>query len=165
MPKPRPIQVHVNSTGKKQNKLQELIHSQQGFVFLPLNGKLKTAIYNKGFIDGRKQPIRIEHSYESCSGTVNVLAFSSIDFSHKINGRQITGVVPLDRTFLISANEADRFISSVCEMCDYLGDPDCFRRDFRCSEIDRDKYRDGAWFELKQELRKERKRFAFPVKG
>lgn len=165
MPKPRPIQLHVNSTGKKQNKLQELIHSQKGFVFLPINGRLKTAIYNKGFVDGRKHPILLEQTYESCSSTDEVIAFSSIHFAQVISNLQLTGVVPLDQTFLISTSEANRFLSSVCEECEYLGEPDCFRRDFRCAEIDRDKYRDGAWFELIKELRKERKRFVFPAKG
>jgi hypothetical protein len=165
MPKPRPVEIHVNSKGKKQYKLQELIHSQKGYVFVPIDGKMKTDLFNKGLLDGRKHPVRLERTYDSCSGTKEVLAFSSTDFSDKISNLQLTGVVPLDQTFLVPTGEADRFLSTICEDCEYLGMHDCFLRDFRCTEIDREKYCDGAWFELKKDLRKERKRLAFPVKG
>jgi hypothetical protein len=165
MPKPRPVEVHVNSKGKKQYKLQELVHSQKGYVFLPIDGKLKTNLFNKGMLDGRKHPIRIEQTYDSCTGAKDVLCFSSIEFANKICNQQLTGVVPLDQTFIISTGEADRFLSTICENCEYLGIRDCFLRDFRCTEVDREKYSDGAWFELKKEFRTDRKRIAFPLKG
>jgi hypothetical protein len=165
MPKPKPVEVHVNSKGKKQNKLQELIHSQKGYVFLPIDGKMKTDLFNKGHLDGRKEPFRLERMYDSCSGTKEVLAFSSTDFTDKISNLQLTGVVPLDKTFLISTGEADRFLSTVCENCEYAGMPNCFLQDFRCTEVDREKYRDGAWFELKKDRVRERKQLAFPFKG
>ena len=166
MAKPRPAFIHVNSTGKKKYKLQELMHSQKGYVFIPIDGNKKTDLFNKGYLDGRKQPIPLEPTYESCSrAAVGVIAFSSTEFADKINFTQLTGVIPLDRTFLITIREADHFLSSVCEDCEYFGMPDCFRKDFPCAEEDREKYRDTTWFELKRESQKERKRLAFPMKG
>ncbi|MDN4067518.1 hypothetical protein QYF50_06385 [Paenibacillus vini] len=165
MPKPRPIEVHVNSSGKKKYKLQELIHSSNGFAFLPIDGKKKTDLFNKGFLDGRKQPVPLEPTYESCSGTNEVLAFSIKNFSDKVKNLYLVGVVPLDQTYLINSHESDRFLASFCSECEYSGMHNCFSNDFPCADADREKYKDGSWFELKKEVRKERKSFAFPVKG
>ncbi|MEB9897773.1 hypothetical protein P4K96_30660 [Bacillus cereus] len=165
MSKPRPMVVHVNSKGKKQYKLQELIYSQDSYVFIPIDGKMKTDFFNKGFIDGRKRPKRLEMSYDSCPSTKEILAFSSIEYSDKISNQMLTGVVPLNHTFLISTREADRFLSHVCQLCEYYGEPNCFRADFLCAHDDRDKYRDSTWFSLKKEASIERKQHAFPVMG
>lgn len=160
--KPKPVPVHVNSTGKKKYKMQELIHSSAGYVFIPLNGRLKTDLFNKGYVDGRKLSVVLEQSYEDCAGVSEVLAFSSTEFSHKINNRELIGNIPLNRTFLLFCHEVERFTKSVCQDCEYYGTPDCFRNEFRCAEDDRDKYREDSWFSLQREAKKERKRLAFP---
>lgn len=162
MSKLTPVPVHVNSTGKKKYKMQELIHSQTGYVFIPLNGKLKTDIYNKGYVEGSTLSVALERSYEDCSGVTEVLAFSSSEFPHKINNQDLVGNIPLNRTFLLFCREVERFTKTVCQDCEYYGITDCFRNDFKCAEDDRNKYREDSWFALQREVRKERKRLAFP---
>lgn len=162
MPKARPIEVHVNSMGKKKYKFQELIHSRKGYSFVAIDGKQKTELFRKGYLDGRKKPVHLESTYDSCSGTKEVIVFSSSEYATKINRSQLIGVVPLNQTFLISTREADRFIKLSCEECEHYGTRSCYRQGFRCAEDDREKYRDSTWFTLKKDARKERKRLAFP---
>ena len=76
--------------------------------------------------------------------------------------RELIGNIPLNRTFLLFCREVERFTKSVCQDCEYYGTPDCFRNEFRCAEDDRDKYREDSWFSLQREVKKERKRLAFP---
>lgn len=165
MAKPRPIELHVNSKGFKHQKLQELIHDEDKYLFLPIDGQRKTDLYNKGLLDGRKKAIQLFTTYSECSD----LASAIIAIPRKPWSSQITksgafiGVIQLDQTFLIDTREANRFIEQYCYECEFIGEPLCFKQGYNCADEDRDKYRDTPYLLRQQEIRKaRRKRTPFP---
>jgi len=166
MAKPRPIELHVNSMGaKKHLKLQEMIHDEVGYFFIPIDGRRKTDLYNKGLLDGRKGAIPLFSSFTECSYIHEaVLAIPRGVISSYLSPKgDFIGVIQLDRTYLIDTREANRFIKEVCFECEYMGTPQCFKKDYRCAEEDRDKYRDTPYRIRQQEIRKaRRKRTPFP---
>lgn len=166
MPKSRPVEVHVNSRGRKHLKLQELLHSEEGHVFIPVDAALKTDLLNKGFLDGRKRPIQFNLSYDSSNEERFVLAVEKGIVQGKLDDQnRFYGLVPLDKTFLIHVREADHFIENVCMDCEFYGEAGCFKNDFACAEEDRDRFSDSPHFETLKEIRQERKSQTFPVTG
>ncbi|MGV2886069.1 hypothetical protein [Paenibacillus taichungensis] len=168
MAKPRPIELHVNSKGaKKHQKLQELIHDEDKHLFLPIDGRRKTDLYNKGLMDGRKEAIPLYTSYSECSDLhAAVIAIPRETISSFLTPKdEFIGVIQLDRTFLIDTREANRFIQDFCNECEYVGTPQCFKElDYDCAEEDRDKYSDTPYLMRQQEIRKaRRKRTPFPA--
>jgi hypothetical protein len=169
LPKPRPIEVHVNSKGtKKHHKFQELIHDEDNFLFLPLDGRLKTDLYNKGLLDGRKRAVAMKRSFADCEEAVFALAVARDVISGQLTSKdEFVGCVSLDKTYLIVTREANRFIQNYCLECEQYGTPQCFKElDYDCAEEDRDRYRDTPYLMQQQEIRKaRRKRTPFPVTG
>ncbi|WP_336788370.1 hypothetical protein [Paenibacillus sp. MMO-177] len=166
MPKPRPLEVHVNSKGKKYLKLQELIHAEDTHFFLPVDAPRKTDLFNKGFLDGRKAPIPLKTSYAESHEERFVLAIEKGSVISNLDRQnRFYGLVSLEKTFLIEVREADRFIENICMECEYYGEAGCFQNDFKCAVEDRDRFRDSPHFEALKEKREERKRQTFPVTG
>lgn len=166
MPKPRPIELHVNSFGTKHLKLQEMIHDEEGYLFLPIDGRRKTDLYNKGLLDGRKAAIPLYSTYSECSDLQDAIIAvprEAVNSNLTLKGEFI-GVIQLNRTYLIDTREANRFIQDYCNECEYVGTPQCFRElEFDCAEEDRDKYRDTPYLMRQQEIRRaRRKRMLFP---
>lgn len=160
MPKSRPVEVHQNSRGKKHHKLQEIIHSEDGYWFLLLDGSLKTDYYNKGFVDARKRTLKLERRYLDCDPGSWILAFEREKVKDKVINESFIGCIPLELGYLIDFKEAYKFYESVCELCDLCGTPKCFEIAENCGSEDRDRYRDYSHFEYQKELQKERKRKA-----
>ncbi|MFC5402315.1 hypothetical protein [Cohnella soli] len=166
MPKSRPVEVHVNSRGRKHLKLQELLHSEGTHVYLSVDAKRKTDLFNKGFMDGRKRPVQLQSSYEECREEKFVFAIEKGIVEDKLDDQfRFSGLVSLDKTFLINVREADQFIENVCMDCEYFGEAGCFRNDFACAEEDRDRFRDSPHFEALKEKRQERRLQTFPLMG
>jgi hypothetical protein len=166
MLKSRPVEVHVNSRGKKNLKLQELLHSEEDHLFLPVDAVLKTDLFNKGFLDGRKRPIQFKPSYDTSHEEQFVLAVEKLIIQDKLDDQnRFYGLVSLEKTFLINVREADHFIENVCMDCEFYGEAGCFRNEFACAEEDRDRFRDSPHFESLKEIRQDRKRQTIPVTG
>lgn len=166
MPKSRPVEVHVNSRGRKHMKLQELLHSENTYLFLSVDATYKTTLFNKGFLDGRKHPVQLQASYEESHDECFVLAVERGLVQNKLDAQnQFFGILPLERTFLIDSREADQFIENVCMDCEFYGEAGCYSNNFTCAEEDRDRYRDSPHFEALKETRQERRRQTFPVTG
>lgn len=166
MPKSRPLEVHVNSKGRKRLKLQELLHSDGDHVFLAVDPKMKTDLFNKGALDGRKHSIQLQSTYDASNEASFLLAVEREAVQGKIDCQlRFFGFVPLDKTYLINVHEADHFYKTVCMDCEFLGDTGCFRNDFACGEEDREQFRDTPHFERLKEIRGDRKRQTFPVTG
>lgn len=166
MPKSRPIEVHVNSRGRKYLKLQQLLHSDDEHVFLPVDAKLKTDLFNKGFLDGRKRPIQMQPSYDTSNEETFVLAIDKGAVQKNMDGQfRFFGLVPLEKTYLIQVHEADQFLKNVCMDCEFHGESNCFKNEFTCGKEDRDHFRDSPHFETLKEIRGERKRQTFPIMG
>lgn len=162
MAKPRPVELHVNSKGaKKHQKLQELIHEEERFLFLPIDGQLKTDLYNKGLLDGRKRAFKLYETYSECSDletAVIAISREAISTQLTLNNR-FTGVIQLDQTFLIDTREANRFIEEFCNECEFVGTPQCFMKiGYDCADEDRDKYRDTPYLMRQQEIRRARRK-------
>lgn len=171
MAKPVPSKLHVNSFGVKKGLLQDIIHSEEGFYFLPLDSKQKTDIYNKGTLDGTKKPIQMYAQYEALPfgdhHSVLVVRSNEIELT---NAMQFKGRISLDKLYVISVQEVDTFINSVCFECERYGESNCaLQTNYFCAEEDRDRFRDSTWFSVQNEkrqqrkLRRESKRTAFPV--
>lgn len=165
MPKPRPVEVHQNSRGKKYLKLQELIYSEGAYWYLPVNGSLKTDYYNKGLVDARKQALKLEGRYTDCEPMRWVFVFEREKIKDKVLNESLMGCIPLDLVYVIDSKEVNNFYESVCQYCDLCGTPKCYEKiDIDCGSEDRDRYRDSSHFEYQKELRKARKKKPFPKK-
>ncbi|KQN96816.1 hypothetical protein [Paenibacillus sp. Leaf72] len=163
MTKPRPIELHVNSFAKnKYLKFQEIIHSENQYYFCEMDGKKKTEFFNRGLIDGRRHGLLLKGGFFHCENVLGVLAIKRCDVDSYINEGLFTGVISLDKTYLIQAREADSFIQNYCLDCEVYGEAACYAN-FACGEEDRDRFKESSWFELQKAKRKERKsNIAFP---
>ncbi|GAA0854183.1 hypothetical protein ABER99_20645 [Paenibacillus glucanolyticus] len=163
MSRPRPIEVHVNSKGKKHHIFQKLIHADSEYIFIPVDGKLKTDFFNKGLLDGRKKHLPFFTSLSDCESQWAIVIPHQLVNGQLVN-RCFAGVLSLEVTYIIRIKEANAFLENVCMTCEYYGSPQCYlKASFDCGVEDRDRYRDGSWLELQKEIRMERKRLAFPV--
>lgn len=143
-----------------------MLHSDNGYVFLAVSPKLKTDLYNKGALDGRKRPVQLLPSYDFFNETASFLAVSREIAREKMNDQFLfSGYLSLDKMYLIDSREADKFYMSVCMDCEYYGETNCFENEFRCGEEDRERYRDTSHFESLKDIRRERKPKTLPVTG
>jgi hypothetical protein len=144
MPKPRPVEVHPHSMGAKRLKLQEMIHDEEAYYFIGLDGSTKTDLYNKGFLDGRKRPVQLHPYYEDCNNSTWVLALKRKVVRDKVQADNFVSILPLNETFVIVTREAERFKERYCQDCEFAGSSKCFlEADFDCAEEERDSYKDG----------------------
>lgn len=167
MAKPRPLEVHVNSKGaRKHLMLQELIHDEEQYLFLPLSGHFKTDLYNKGFLDGRKEVVQLYQTYSECSDMQPAVLSMSRGLVNQDLGKnnEFSGIIRLDKTFLIHTLEANRFIQNYCMDCECIGMEKCYKQlEYDCGEEDRERYRDTPNLMRQQEIRKSRrKHIPFP---
>ncbi|WP_240416513.1 hypothetical protein [Paenibacillus periandrae] len=163
MGRPRPIEVHSNSKGKKHLVFQELIHAEEGYAYIPVDGSFKTDLFNKGLLDGRKKAIKFNRSLSECE-SLWVLVLPLQLFEANLTNKSFVGVISLDRTYLVRMKEAGAFIKNVCMTCEEYGTHNCYLSlSFDCGEDDREQYRDGSHFEFQKEIRRNRKQKAFPV--
>lgn len=151
----RPIEVHVNSLGKKHHIFQEILHAEKGYAYVPVDGPMKNKLYNKGFLDGRKKAVPFYKSLFECESQW-ALVFPVPE--KEGNSQHYIGIISLNKTYLISIQEAERFLQNVCMNCECYGISKCYlSSSFDCGRDDRDQYRDGSWFEMQKEIRRNRK--------
>lgn len=163
MGRPQPIDVHPNSKGKKHLKFQELLHAEEGYAFIPIDGKQKTDLYNKGLLDGRKREIPFFSALTYCESPWSIVVPLPLIVGKTVNNTFV-GVLSLDQTYLVKLSEANAFNENVCMTCESFGTEKCFMMaDFDCGVDDREQYRDTSWFEMQKEIRKHRKQKAFPA--
>ncbi|KJD43310.1 hypothetical protein [Paenibacillus terrae] len=163
MGRPKPIEVHVNSKGSKHLVFQELLHAEDGYAFIPVDGRYKTDLYNQGLLDGRKRAVHFFSTLFECeSPWVLILPFQTAEES--LINCSFFGVVSLDQTYIVNMREAVTFLNNVCMQCEVYGTDKCyFSLSFDCGKDDREQYRDSAWFEMQREIRRKRKERVFPV--
>ncbi|SEB27660.1 hypothetical protein [Paenibacillus sp. 276b] len=165
MPKPKPIVLHVNSKGRKKHLMfQKIISGSMDCFFLSMNGHLKTAIYNRGFLDGRKHSIQLEDEFPLYVEAKSILILPKDDLKDGvISGTSFIGVLSLDMLFVIDNQEATTFFEVECDSCEFYGSHACFKN-YDCADEDRARYKDSSWFEHIKFHKKELKRGkAFPV--
>ncbi|KGP81942.1 MULTISPECIES: hypothetical protein [Paenibacillus] len=163
MPKAKLVSVHVNSKGRLQLLFQKIISGTEKFYFVPLDGKLKTAIYNRGFLDGRKRKLKCDRDVPlGVAKHILVIPGALLNDDNFQQGDWFVGTLSLELLYMMSNDEAARFIENECSNCEYQGQPSCFNL-YQCYEDDRDQYMDSPWFDVLRTIRKERKRSkAFP---
>lgn len=159
MGKPRPTILHVNSFGKKRGLFQDLMHSEEGYYFYPLDGKQKTLLFIKGKLDGEKRDIKLFSSFSECLTEVvtDVLVFHAQDLNVS-ERKNLIGNVSLDISFLIQVKEAEMFLQTYCYECEAYGESGCAKMmEYFCADEDRERYRDTPWFYKQKEYRLQRK--------
>lgn len=168
MARPQPKQVHVNSFGKKHHLMQRFIHESSEYYYVSLSGTDKTILYSKLLLDGRKRPVTVSESLESCDDDwVLVFPRSSIPGQSILKDGLFVGYLSLDKTYIIRLSEAQNFQTQFCFECEMYQMESCYAKlDYDCGAEDRERYRDTSWFEIQSEIRAERERKkkpAFPV--
>ncbi|QNR65101.1 hypothetical protein IAQ67_14330 [Paenibacillus peoriae] len=163
MGRDRPIEVHVNSKGSKHHVFQELMHAEDAYAFIPVDGRYKTDIYNQGLLDGRTRAVNFFSTLFECeSPWVLVLPLQTA--KGNLNNNSFVGVVSLAQTYIVRMREAVTFLNNVCMSCGEYGSAKCYLSlTFDCGEDDREQYRDSSWFEMQKEIRRKRKDRVFPV--
>ncbi|OMF66937.1 hypothetical protein [Paenibacillus glucanolyticus] len=164
MPKAKPVSVHVNSKGRLKLLFQKIIAGAELFYFVPMDGKLKTAMYNRGFLDGRsKRKVKCDRDLPlGVAKHILVIPATLLNDDNFQQGGWFVGTLSLELLYMMNNDEAARFLESECSNCEYQGQSGCFNF-YQCYDDDRDKYKDTPWFDVLRSIRQERKRSkAFP---
>lgn len=164
MPKAKPTILHVNSMGKKRLMLHSIIYDKQKqYLFYPMDGIRKTDVYNRGFLVGKREGIRLyedfEEALEKAPLCVLVIPRKEIERkNHSFQHSRFIGKVPLSDCLQINTKEVVSFIENYCLQCEWYGEEKCFLLSIHdCGDAERDKYSDSVWIENQRESMKRRK--------
>lgn len=137
--RPTPVEVHVRSKGKKKNIFQKILRSGEYYI-LPLTGEMKTNLYNKGILDGRKKPIRLHEETEDFSRFYRfkwLLGVRKSDVEAYLTDQLLfTYKLDITRTFLIYTHEISLIEERWCPWCEECG----VNGNYFCSTIPRQEF-------------------------
>ncbi|GAB6427742.1 hypothetical protein bcgnr5372_37950 [Bacillus luti] len=162
MSKPKPKKLHAYSVGKLHWLFQRSLHHNEEYLYLPLTGKKKTDVYNKGFLDGRRIPVSLYTDIEaaaSVNGVKELLVIEKELLGDKLNkDNQLISTLSLSEAFEVKASAVISFLENYCYHCDLFGEKECFAKlSYDCAEEERERFTESHWHQVRIENRKERK--------
>ena len=137
--KSTPSIIHVRSKGKKSNIFQKIIRSEN-YYLVPLTGEIKTDLFNKGIVDGRKKPIQLYIERTDFSRFYSFKWILAIE-KHLIDAyvsadMKFTYKLALSKTYLLYTNEINLVEEKWCPLCEECG----VNEDYLCSKVPRKEF-------------------------